>query len=154
MPRGAPPIGLARTLAATVLAVWATSHTVAAQRLPLRTLTTADGLPRDQIECVRTDGRGFVWFCTPEGLARWDGHVAVTYGDREGLNPTAVRSFSRTRSGRHWVGTDAGLFEFAATAPAGAPRFHQVRRHDDRRTGSVYAIAESRDGSLWCGTGH
>jgi signal transduction histidine kinase/ligand-binding sensor domain-containing protein len=154
MPGGVAWIGFAGTLAASLLAAWATGTVLAGQRLPLRTLTTADGLPRDQVECVRTDGRGFVWFCTPEGLARWDGHVAVTFGERDGLNPSAVRSFSRTRSGRYWVGTDAGLFEFAATAPAGATRFHQVPRLDDQRTGSVYAITESRDGSLWCGTGH
>ena len=53
----------------------------------MRTLTTADGLPRDQLQCVRSDRRGFVWFCTAEGLVRFDGQVAVTFGRDDGLNP-------------------------------------------------------------------
>jgi signal transduction histidine kinase/ligand-binding sensor domain-containing protein len=121
------------------------------ERLPVRILTTADGLPRDQIACVYPDARGFVWFCTGEGLTRWDGYTAVTFGTGDGLDSAAVWSFLPSSSGRYWVGTDSGLIEFQ---PMGAgQRFQQVRRDDGQPTGAIYALAESRDGSLWCGTG-
>jgi signal transduction histidine kinase/ligand-binding sensor domain-containing protein len=126
----------------------------AGERLPVRTLTTADGLPRDQIACVRPDARGFVWFCTAEGLTRWDGHTAVTFAVGDGLDSPAVWSFLPSSSGRYWVGTDSGLFEFLTTPKAPGPRFEHVPRDDGQRTGAVYALAESRDGSLWCGTGN
>jgi hypothetical protein len=40
-----------------------------AVQLPIRTYTTADGLPRDAAFCVAPDARGFLWLCTREGLA-------------------------------------------------------------------------------------
>ena len=40
------------------------------EQLPLRRYTTADALPRDQITRIVDDSRGYLWFCTPEGLSR------------------------------------------------------------------------------------
>jgi ligand-binding sensor domain-containing protein len=73
-----------RTAVVTGLAALAAALPLIAERLPVRTVTTADGLPRDQLQCVRSDQRGFVWFCTAEGLVRFDGQSAVTFG-RDGL---------------------------------------------------------------------
>ena len=56
-----------------------------AERLPARAYTTADGLGHDRVLCVVQDSRGFLWFCTVDGLSRFDGHRFVNYGEREGL---------------------------------------------------------------------
>src|SRR5437867_2190118 len=50
-----------------------------AEQLPLKVYTIADGLPRDSISRIVRDSRGFLWFCTPEGLARFDGYQFVSY---------------------------------------------------------------------------
>src|SRR5580658_6329619 len=42
--------------------------------LPIRSYTTADGLAADAINKIVVDSHGFVWFCTPEGLSRFDGY--------------------------------------------------------------------------------
>ena len=44
-----------------------------AERLPLKAYTTADGLPNNAINKIVPDSRGFLWFCTDEGLSRFDG---------------------------------------------------------------------------------
>ena len=36
-----------------------------AERLPLKTYTTADGLVRDYVTRIVRDSHGFLWFCTP-----------------------------------------------------------------------------------------
>jgi ligand-binding sensor domain-containing protein len=41
-----------------------------AEQLPIRTYTTADGLPRDRVYKIVPDRRGFLWFCTYDGLFR------------------------------------------------------------------------------------
>src|SRR5262245_57071899 len=124
-----------------------------AERLPVRILTTADGLPRDQVSCAFSDERGFLWFCAVEGLIRFDGRVATIYGGDQGLNPPSVRSFFRSRSGRYWVAANAGLFEFRPNSGDGAPHFRAVPRDDGERTGTVNALAEAPDGALWLATG-
>ena len=45
-----------------------------AEQLPIRTYTTADGLPRDRVYKIVPDPRGFLWFCTYDGLSRFDGY--------------------------------------------------------------------------------
>src|ERR1017187_1853993 len=51
-----------------------------AELLPIRSYTTADGLAADLINEIVVDSRGFVWFCTPEGLSRFDGSHIVNFG--------------------------------------------------------------------------
>jgi len=55
---------------------------VTAERLPLKTYTTADGLGHNSINIVR-DSRGFLWFCTFEGLSSFDGYTFTTYGRKD-----------------------------------------------------------------------
>jgi ligand-binding sensor domain-containing protein/signal transduction histidine kinase len=124
-----------------------------AERPPLRIFTTADGLPRDQLQCVRSDQRGFVWFCTAEGLVRFDGQVAVTFGRDDGLSSPAVRSFLNASGDRYFVGADEGLFAFDTGAVRSRARFTPIGRDDGQRTHSVNALAESRDRTIWCATG-
>ena len=58
-----------------------------AERLPLKTYTTADGLPRDHINRIVQDSKGFLWFCTTEGLSRFDGYKFTNNGTEHGLGP-------------------------------------------------------------------
>jgi ligand-binding sensor domain-containing protein len=126
---------------------------LSAERLPVRILTTADGLPRDQLQCVRSDRRGFVWFCTAEGLVRFDGQVAVTFGSDDGLRSPGVRSFLNASGDRYFVGADEGLFAFDTGPVSSRVRFTAIGRDDGQRTHAVNALAESRDRTIWCGTG-
>src|ERR1041385_2139004 len=77
--------------------------------LPIRTYTTADGLASDHITCIVPDSRGFLWFCTPEGLSRFDGYHFVSYGSRDGLASNAVSRLIETRHGEYLIGTGRGV---------------------------------------------
>ena len=75
------------------LPVWAAALLLApslldASRLPIKTYTTADGLARDYITCIEQDSRGFLWFCTAEGLSRFDGYQFTNYRVEQGLPAT------------------------------------------------------------------
>ena len=144
-------IGL-RTAVVTGVVALAVAWPLSAERLPVRIFTTADGLPRDQLQCVRSDKRGFVWFCTAEGLVRFDGQVAVTFGREDGLSAPGVRSFLNASGDRYFVGTDEGLFAFDAGPLKGSTRFTALGRDDRQPTHAVNALVESRDRTIWCGT--
>jgi ligand-binding sensor domain-containing protein len=55
-----------------------------AEQLPVQVYTTADGLAHNHINCIRQDSRGFLWFCTDEGLTRFDGYRLVTFESEAG----------------------------------------------------------------------
>src|SRR5215471_10107118 len=137
----------------------------AAERLPLKPYTVADGLPNNVINKIARDSRGFLWFCTAEGLARFDGYSFTNYGVDQGLPHTTVNDFLETRSGELWIGTNAGLVRFdpegepsprIVTADEKTqipPMFRTITPDDsDRAARAVNVILEDRSGTIWCGT--
>jgi signal transduction histidine kinase/ligand-binding sensor domain-containing protein len=90
----------------------------AAERLPIKVYTTADGLANTNIQHITLDSRGFLWFCTFEGLSRFDGYGFASFGTDQGLPSPVVNDFLETPEGRLWVATDRGLCLFN---PKGAP---------------------------------
>src|ERR1700682_4467480 len=139
-----------------------------AERLPLRTYTTADGLAHNVINRIVRDSRGFLWFCTEEGLSRFDGYTFTNYGVSEGLPHPTVNDLLQTRSGDYWVATGGGLVRFN---PKGVPGSRVIYAHDpplsaplapmftvvipgvaDRQSKHVTELFEGHDGTIWCGT--
>ncbi len=139
-----------------------------AERLPLRAYTTADGLPNNTINKIVPDSRGFLWFCTDEGLSRFDGYEFTNYGTNHGLPHPVVNDFLETREGEYWVATTGGLSKFNprgepanrviyADSPRGEdprePMFTVYKlRAEDRYTRAITTLLERRDGTLWYGT--
>lgn len=139
--------------------------TAHAERLPLKSYTTIDGLPHNGINRIVRDSRGFLWFCTEEGLSRFDGYQFTNYGTDQGLPHAAVTDFLETRHGELWVATGAGVVRFnpkgaptqgivaADNTPAAVPMFATIVPDDqDRRARYVNVLREGRDGTIWAGT--
>jgi ligand-binding sensor domain-containing protein/anti-sigma regulatory factor (Ser/Thr protein kinase) len=120
-----------------------------AKRLPIHSYTTADGLASDQVHCIHQDAHGFLWFCTSEGLSRFDGYQFTNYHVADGLPGNAVRSFLETRAGLYWVSTSEGLTSFDPRA-RGAARFHAYPLGANKARPT--AVREDREGGIWCGT--
>ena len=138
-------------LAASVLCIVACAVPAGAERLPLRNYTTADGLPNNVVNRIVRDSRGFVWFCTNEGLSRFDGYGFTNYGLREGLPGALVHDLLETRNGVYWVATSRGLARFDPLAGP-RPMFTTVLASDDRLTRQVTSLHEDGSGQLWAGT--
>jgi ligand-binding sensor domain-containing protein len=138
---------------------------VLGERLPLKPYTTADGLPHNEINKIVPDSRGFLWFCTANGLSRFDGYSFTNYGTDQGLPHVNVTDFLETHDGEFWVGTYGGLVRFN---PKGAPQARVVYEKDvgatasmftiiipeddDRRARAISALLEDHNGTIWCGT--
>src|SRR5690349_6237979 len=87
---------------------------VHAERLPLKAYSVADGLPNNVVNKIVRDSRGFLWFCTSEGLSRFDGYSFTNYGVDQGLPHTTVKDFLETRGGELWIATNGWLVLFNA----------------------------------------
>ncbi len=143
---------IAFRLALLLTLVLGTSDRMQAERLPIKTYTTTDGLAGDGVNRIVRDSRGFLWFCTSEGLSRFDGYKFVNYGSDQGLPNRRVSDFLETRAGVYWVATLGGLCRFNPNASGQEPRFVVYQLGDDERSKNVNSLAEDRDGALWCGT--
>jgi ligand-binding sensor domain-containing protein/two-component sensor histidine kinase len=166
-----PPASAAATRVSITWVLWvavilAAPGPVHAERLPIRSYTTADGLAHDAVNNIIKDSRGFLWFCTAGGLSRFDGYAFRTFGAEQGLPLAAVNDLLETADGKYWVATDAGLIRFD---PTGTPQprvvHHPAPTHPapmftlilpnggNRRTTAITDLHQGRDGTVWIGTG-
>lgn len=136
-----------------------------AERLPITIFTTAEGLAHNSVTRIVRDSRGFLWFCTAEGLSRFDGSAFSNFGTEQGLPHSSVNDLLETRAGEYWVATDGGLVRFDpkgrphrqvvydSASPAPASMFTVVVPEDeDRLARAVTVLLEGRDGTIWAGT--
>src|SRR5262249_49329092 len=131
---------------------------VLAERLPIKTYTTADGLARDTINRIVQDSKGFLWFCTSEGLSRFDGYKFTNYGTDDGLPGGQVYDFLQARNGFYWVATNKGICRFIPNAEqsraAGAPgrKFLVYPTGETPEARFINSIYEDHAGTIWCCT--
>ena len=52
-------------------------------------VTIQDGLPSNVVTDMQQDQKGFLWFSTHNGLARYDGNVVTTYFDKDSTGASA-----------------------------------------------------------------
>ncbi|MBP1658183.1 MAG: Signal transduction histidine kinase [Bacteroidetes bacterium] len=146
----------------SLLLLVACSHPLASQDkllpvLHFNHLTTADGLPTNNIFGVVRDSKGFVWIGTGNGLSRYDGYGFKTYrnvlNDSSSIASSMIMVVKEDSKHRLWVGTwDAGLSLYDPrrdrfinfTPRPGDSSWIQVR--------SVFSILEDSAGVLWLGT--
>ncbi len=138
---------------------------VQSERLPIKIYSTADGLPNNAVNKIVSDSRGFLWFCTGDGLSRFDGYTFTSFGIDQGLPHHNVTDLLETRAGEYWIGTYGGLVRFdprgnankgvtnANNSAASSQMFTLVAPDDeDSAAKAVTVLFEDRDGAIWCGT--
>lgn len=140
-----------------------------AERPPFKIYTTGEGLAHDSVNKIVSDSRGFLWFCTAEGLSRFDGSKFKNYTQDQGLPHRSVNDFLETRDGNYLVATSAGLTVFNPNGKAyrwnvlesrleqnsdEPPLFQTFAPDIDiRPKKSILSLAQDRQGTIWAGTG-
>src|SRR5262245_2448244 len=157
--RGNLRVAMRRILVGMLLVLCARS--AHAERLPLRSYTVADGLAHNIIPRIVRDSRGFLWFCTVEGLSLFDGYRFTNYGVDQGLPRPNVTDILEAEGGQYWVATGAGLYRFdpkgrpaAVTSTDGDPRgamFTPIAPPAGSGLPGINVLLRARDGTVWSG---
>lgn len=111
-----------RWLITFLCSVWLTSvvcgPSINAERLPIKIYTSADGLGSGFVDFLMRDSRGFMWFCTRDGLSRFDGARLVNYRVGNKQSPPGIERIAETSGGVYWITTIGGMFRFRANTPS------------------------------------
>lgn len=123
-----------------------------AERLPIQSYTTADGLSNDRVFYGARDVRGFLWFATADGLSRFDGNRFETFGLADGLPDTRCYDVIAAPDGTVWVATDHGLAWLDPTQHGARPRFTVLPFGTDPGDRVLIKLYLDRSGQIWFGS--
>lgn len=65
--------------------------------------TIANGLPSNTVYNSFRDSKGYIWFCTDQGVSRFDGKNFKSYTTADGIPDNSVVNFFEDRAGRLWL---------------------------------------------------
>lgn len=133
---------------------------ISAQRLPLRLYTAEDGLWSGFINYMMRDSRGFLWFCTRDGLSRFDGYRFTNYKIAGGPLSQNFTYIFESRAGIFWITIgDRYLYRYDTRSVMGAePLLHAGQSNDEgnvllhaQLVSANFAgeLLEDRNGRLW-----
>ncbi|HYF62222.1 MAG TPA: two-component regulator propeller domain-containing protein, partial [Herpetosiphonaceae bacterium] len=126
--------------------------------LRFRHLTVDDGLPSNQITAMAQTSRGFMWFGTNEGLARYDGYGFIIYkhdpDDAGTLSGNQIGALAEDSAGRLWVATaNRGLNRFDAASGRFIRYLPDPANPDAIADATVAGLAIDGAGMLWMQVG-
>jgi ligand-binding sensor domain-containing protein len=79
-------------------------------------LTIDAGLPQNEVTSIIQDRKGFLWFGTRGGLARYDGHKMRVFqyepSSANSLSNNSIETLFEDRHGNIWIGTKSGGLNF------------------------------------------
>jgi signal transduction histidine kinase/ligand-binding sensor domain-containing protein len=120
---------------------------IRAERLPIRTYGSSEGLPGDLVRFIHQDAKGFLWLATNAGVSRFDGATFTNFGLADGIPFASARKIVETPDGGlyvlarervvRWRGS-SGSTAFEPVSPAELPAL----------VGDVFDLAIAPDGTL------
>ena len=106
-----------------------------------------DRIRPENIYSLYKDSKGIIWFCSYNGIAKYDGERVIYYGTDAGLPDPDIITMKEDKNGVYWFGGVKGLIRYDGKFTrietiGGMPVLKEIR-----------SIAESGDGSLWVTNG-
>lgn len=117
-----------------------------AQVYRFKSYTANTGLPNNGVYYIYQDSKGYIWFCTDAGAARYDGQNYEILNTEDGMLDGSVRGVVEDRHGNYWI-----LTRGAASYYDGK----QIKNYttaDGLPSNEIRSGLRDRRGTIWLGT--
>lgn len=114
------------------------------------------GLPDAILNDIIQDPRGFMWFATNGGVARYDGYSMRTFTSApdspKALNSSFATALEIDKEGRIWIGTgNAGISVYDPDADS-LTHYREGPQSGALGADGITALLRDSEGSMWVGT--
>jgi ligand-binding sensor domain-containing protein len=117
-----------------------------AQTPHFRNYTVDDGLPSSHVYRAFQDSKGFMWFCTDKGIARFDGYKFEKFTTKNGIPNNDVWHCAEDSQQRIWFLSYANAFFYFDLKDG---KFHVIANpYKDSHDAHVWCYVEERKDSL------
>jgi signal transduction histidine kinase/ligand-binding sensor domain-containing protein len=126
--------------------------------LKFERISREEGLSQGTILCIFQDNLGFMWFCTEDGLNRYDGYGFTVYrhdpDDPQSLGPGEILSVYEDQAGMLWIWKFQGSFDRYDRNTGRFTRYDLFDPPDPDSPSSdmIWDLYEDSAGTLWVGT--
>ena len=125
--------------------------------LKFKQLSLQEGVANNLTYCMIKDSKGFLWFGTMYGLARYDGSQYIIFKhdpeDSTSISFDDIVSLFEDRKGNIWLGTwGGGLNEYNPYEGKFTSFIYQENNPDGISDNIIWAICEDKEGNIWLGT--
>lgn len=121
-----------------------------AQEPVFKQFTTRDGLPSNEVHYVFSDSKGYMWFCTDAGIAKYNASDFKLYNTSNGMPDNTVFELAEDAKGRIWFRTVTSKVGYISNDTVfnidAAPLISEFAAD-----GKIISMAFAPDGSLYLG---
>lgn len=121
-------------------------------RIPyeFRHLTISDGLPDNTVYSCVQDSRGYIWFCTSNGVSRYDGRKFQNFSILEGLADSEIIAASEDWLGRIWFQSINGKLSYFDTKTEQIVSYREsLGLQKASGTAYISSVSVGADSSIW-----
>lgn len=120
---------------------------ITAQIVPFRNYTIRDGLPQNSVMSLMQDSKGYMWFATQVGVARFDGKNFANFSIAQGMSGNNVDDILEDGHGRMWFATkDGGVSMWNGHS------FVHYTKKEGLTSNEVKSLFLDHSGRIWCVT--
>jgi signal transduction histidine kinase/ligand-binding sensor domain-containing protein/CheY-like chemotaxis protein/AraC-like DNA-binding protein len=122
----------------------------------LKSYTTHDGLPSENVTVALKDRRGYMWIGTDNGLCKFDGYSFESLvnipGNTASISSNYISALAEDKNGKIWVGTMDGLNVLDPNTEKFERFYHSDRVKQSLSNNKIFSILCDREGIIWVGT--
>ncbi len=119
-------------------------------------ISVRDGLSQNSVIRIFQDNRGFMWFCTRDGLNRYDGNSFRIYRsslkNENSISSSDATTISENKDGTFWIGTHNGLNHFDPQTDKFNRYFHNDKDPHSLSSSTIRYLLTDKDDNTWIGT--
>jgi signal transduction histidine kinase/ligand-binding sensor domain-containing protein/DNA-binding NarL/FixJ family response regulator len=122
----------------------------------LKSYTTHDGLPSENVTVALKDRRGYMWIGTDNGLCKFDGYSFESFvnipGNTASISSNYINALAEDKNGNIWIGTTDGL----NVLDPNTGKFERFHHSDEVKqsisNNKIFSILCDKEGTVWIGT--
>ncbi|WPV01551.1 two-component regulator propeller domain-containing protein [Mucilaginibacter sp. cycad4] len=122
----------------------------------LKSYTTHDGLPSENVTVALKDSRGYMWIGTDNGLCKFDGYTFESLvnipGNTASISSNFISALAEDKNGKIWVGTMDGLNVLDPNTEKFERFYHSDKINESVSNNKIFSIFCDREGTIWIGT--